>query len=145
MDDTAELNKAVFETLVTPSMRKQAMDAVNDFTRMKMREDGFYQRINPPLKISDDELDRSVPTNLYLSDLERLNELPPAYRDMVRRIRFELQFWDAKHGGELIALAEEWARSKDYPVAVIVDGDAVLFLLGECEPVTLRRPRGIEL
>jgi hypothetical protein len=29
----------------------EAIDAVNDFTRMKLREDGFYRRIMPPVQI----------------------------------------------------------------------------------------------
>lgn len=32
--------------------------------REKMREDKFYRQIKEPIKITDDELDRSVPTNL---------------------------------------------------------------------------------
>jgi hypothetical protein len=44
-------------------MQKQAIDAVNDFTRTKMREDGFYRRIMPPLTITNDELDRQVDTD----------------------------------------------------------------------------------
>ena len=38
------------------------VDAVNNFTRQQVRENGFMRRVMPPLKISDDELDRSVPT-----------------------------------------------------------------------------------
>lgn len=40
-----------------------AIDAVNDFTRVQMREDSFMRRIIPPLEISDDELDRAVDTD----------------------------------------------------------------------------------
>lgn len=39
------------------------MDAVNDFVRAKMREDGFYRRIMPPLLTNDVELDRPVQTD----------------------------------------------------------------------------------
>lgn len=46
-----------------PGLRKEAADAVNDFTRVKMREDGFARRILPPITISDDELDRQVDTD----------------------------------------------------------------------------------
>jgi len=34
-----------------------AIDALNDFARARMREDGFFRRILPPLRISNDELD----------------------------------------------------------------------------------------
>ena len=40
-----------------PGMEKKAIDAVNDFTRAKMREDGFYRRILPLLQIRSDVLD----------------------------------------------------------------------------------------
>jgi hypothetical protein len=46
---------------------KLAAEAVNSFIRTKMREDGFYRRIMPPIQIGDDDLDRSVPTNLPLN------------------------------------------------------------------------------
>ena len=59
------LNEALFEKLSSsdPVMRKEAVDAVNDFTRTKMREDGFFRRIMPPVPISNDELDRQVSTD----------------------------------------------------------------------------------
>jgi hypothetical protein len=39
---------------------QKAMDAVNDFTRLKMREDGFYKKIMPPLTVSKNELGPQV-------------------------------------------------------------------------------------
>lgn len=55
-----------------PAMVKSAADGVNDFTRTKMREDGFLRRILPPIPISDDELDREVHTDkpVKIVDLE---------------------------------------------------------------------------
>ena len=61
--DTRLLNDTLFEQLHTPGMEKQAIDAVNDFTRVRMREDGFFRRIMPPITISNDELDRQVDTD----------------------------------------------------------------------------------
>jgi len=43
--------------------RNAMIDAINDFTRVKMRENGFYRRIVPPLQINNDELDRAVDTD----------------------------------------------------------------------------------
>ena len=65
-EESKLLNEAIFEKLASrdPLLEKQAVDAVNDFTRTKMREDGFYRRIIPPLPISNDELDRQVDTEL---------------------------------------------------------------------------------
>jgi hypothetical protein len=54
------MNETLFAHLTNPGMIKTAIDAVNDFTRIKMREDGFARRIMPPLQISNDELDRQV-------------------------------------------------------------------------------------
>lgn len=62
-DEVRLMNETLFEQLTNPGMIKQAIDAVNDFTRTRMREDGFYRRIIPPLPISNDELDRQVDTD----------------------------------------------------------------------------------
>src|SRR3954471_23887378 len=62
MTESQLINQALFEQLSTQGMEKQALDAINDFTRDKMREDGFYRRIMPPLTITNDELDRQVGT-----------------------------------------------------------------------------------
>ena len=47
--ETKLINETVFEKLSSrdPVMVKEAIDAVNDFTRTKMREDGFLRRIMP--------------------------------------------------------------------------------------------------
>lgn len=76
--ETALLNEALFEQLSTPGMEKQAIDAVNDFTRIKMREDGFYRRIMPPLTISNDELDRQVDTDKPVKVIDKEPDNPPA-------------------------------------------------------------------
>ena len=46
-----------------PGMVKTAQDGVNDYTRKKMREEGFLRQILPPIPLSADELDRSVDTD----------------------------------------------------------------------------------
>lgn len=44
-----------------PLLEQQAADAVNEFTRNRMRENGFFSRIMPPAPVDDyDELDLSV-------------------------------------------------------------------------------------
>jgi hypothetical protein len=45
--DTALLNETLFEYLATPGQEKRAVDAINDFTRTKMREDGFFHSSLP--------------------------------------------------------------------------------------------------
>ena len=74
--ETQLVNETLFEQLATPGMEKEAIDAVNDFTRAKMREDGFYRRILPPLQISNDELDRQVHTVTTAWQDHQRNELP---------------------------------------------------------------------
>jgi hypothetical protein len=59
-------------------MEKTAIDAVNDFTRTKMREDGFYRRIMPPLQISNDELDRQVDTDKPVKIVDKEPDSPAA-------------------------------------------------------------------
>ena len=58
---TKILNEILFDILAMrdPGLEKQAVDAVNDFTRRKMREDGFYRRILPPSLSTDRRLSRS--------------------------------------------------------------------------------------
>jgi hypothetical protein len=76
--ETQLLNETLFEQLSSPGMEKQAIDAVNDFTRIKMREDGFYRRIMPPLTISNDELDRQVDTDKPVKIIDKEPDNPPA-------------------------------------------------------------------
>jgi len=59
-------------------MEKRAIDAVNDFTRTKMREDGFYRRIIPPLQIANDELDRQVDTDKPVKVVDKEPDSPAA-------------------------------------------------------------------
>jgi len=72
------INRALFEQLSTPGMEKQAADAVNEFTRIKMREDGFYRKIMPPLTITNDELDRQVDTDKPVKVIDKEPDNPPA-------------------------------------------------------------------
>lgn len=72
------VNETVFEQLGTPGLEKRAIDAVNDFTRLKMREDGFFRRIVPPLQIGNDELDRAVDTDLPQKIVDKEPDSPAA-------------------------------------------------------------------
>jgi hypothetical protein len=72
------INETVFEQLQTPGMEKVAIDAINDFTRVRMREDGFFRRILPPLQISNDELDRQVDTDNPVKVVDKEPDSPAA-------------------------------------------------------------------
>lgn len=79
-EESKLLNETLFEKLSSrdPVMEKEAIDAVNDFTRIKMREDGFFRRIMPPLPISNDELDRQVTTDKPVKVVDKEPDSPAA-------------------------------------------------------------------
>jgi hypothetical protein len=59
--ETRLLNETLFDVLAgDPAETQAAIDAVNNFTRLRMREDGFFRRIMPPVPITNDALDRSI-------------------------------------------------------------------------------------
>lgn len=81
MDDVAKMSNQVFLDHVTSSdngMQKRAADTVNDFTRVKMREEGFARRILPPIQISGDELDRQVDTDKPVKVVDKEPDSPAA-------------------------------------------------------------------
>ena len=79
-EESRLLNATIFEKLSSrdPVLEKQAVDAVNDFTRTKMREDGFYRRIMPPLPIANDELDRQSWTDKPVKIVDKEPDSPAA-------------------------------------------------------------------
>jgi hypothetical protein len=80
-DPTPKLvNEAVYERITSddPRMVKEAQDAINDYTRVKMREDGFWRRILPPVTITNDELDRQVDTDKPVKIVDKEPDSPAA-------------------------------------------------------------------
>jgi len=79
-EDSRLMSEAVFDKLSSrdPSLIKEAEDSVNDFTRTKMREDGFYRRIMPPIPITNDELDRQVDTDKPVKVVDKEPDSPAA-------------------------------------------------------------------
>ena len=61
-EQSREMSRAIFEKLASrdTSLVKTAEDEVNAFTRTKMREEGFYRRILPPIPITNEDLTRTV-------------------------------------------------------------------------------------
>lgn len=59
-------------------LEKQAVDAVQDFTRTKMREDGFYRRIIPMLPVGNDQLTRTVDDENPVVIVDREPDSPAA-------------------------------------------------------------------
>lgn len=79
-EDAKMMSQVIFEKLSSrdPVLEKQAVDAVNEFTRTKMREDGFYRRIMPPTPITNDELDRQVDTDKPVKVVDKEPDSPAA-------------------------------------------------------------------
>lgn len=74
------VNEAIFSKLASrdPHLVKEAEDAINAYTRTKMREDGFFRRIMPPLPITNDELDRQVSTDKPVKVVDKEPDSPAA-------------------------------------------------------------------
>lgn len=79
-EESKLLNKVLFEKLSSNDSRlvKQAEDTINDFTRTKMREDGFFRRIMPPVPISNDDLDRQTESDLPIKIIDKEPNSPAA-------------------------------------------------------------------
>ena len=79
-EESKLLNEKIFEQLSSsdPSLVKQAVDGVNDFTRTKVREDGIYRRIMPPLPINNDQLDRQAWTDKPIKVVDKEPDSPAA-------------------------------------------------------------------
>jgi hypothetical protein len=79
-EESKILNEVLFEKLSSrdPLLEKEAIDAVNDFTRIKMREDGFFRKIMPPLSLTNDELDRQVSTDKPVKVVDKEPDSPAA-------------------------------------------------------------------
>ncbi len=58
-----------------------AIDAVNDFTRTKIRQDGFYRRIMPPFPLTDGPLPDTAAEDAALLAARRM----PRWRWHLRR------------------------------------------------------------
>lgn len=55
-------NEAFINNITTPGMEKTAYDAVNDYIRTKVREDGVFRQILEPTPIGTDQLDKQEDT-----------------------------------------------------------------------------------
>jgi hypothetical protein len=58
-----ELNEAFFDSLSTPGMEKVASDAIHEFTRTTVREDGILRRMIPAVQVSNSDLTRQIDTD----------------------------------------------------------------------------------
>ena len=60
--ETRLVNETLINGLISgdDGLRKQAQEGVNDWLRLRMREDGFARRILPPIPVTPADLDRQV-------------------------------------------------------------------------------------
>jgi len=100
-DPTAKEVNGAFLNMLESGMEKQAQDAVNDYIRVRMREDGFARRILPPVQITNDELDRQVDTDKPVKVVDKEPNSPGAIsvpfatlpiNRYIRGPRFRVQF-----------------------------------------------------
>lgn len=77
---TRMINNAFVERLVSGDDKivKEAQDSINDYVRVRMREDGFWRRVLPPITITNDELDRQVDTDNPVKVVDKEPESPAA-------------------------------------------------------------------
>ena len=77
--------RMVNETLINgflsddSSLRKEAQEGVEDYLRMRLYEDGFARRIQPPTKVEPSDLDRQVDTDKPVIILDKEPNAPAAY------------------------------------------------------------------
>lgn len=78
--DIQRANQLFFEQVQDSGneLEKQASDAINEFTRIRVREDGFTRRIMPPLQVSNDDLDRQLWTDKPVIIVDKEPNIPPA-------------------------------------------------------------------
>ena len=65
MASTREVNEAVIRRLTSGNDRlvKEAQDTIDEYVRMRVREDGFLRRILPPVTVTAEDLTPQVDTD----------------------------------------------------------------------------------
>jgi len=78
--ETSTRNQTVIESLGSsdPYVQKTAQNGVDDYLRLKAREDGFARRIQPPIPVTPADLDRQVDTVKPVIVKDTEPDTPPA-------------------------------------------------------------------
>jgi len=71
------MNRTFLDTIESGQYKKAA-DAVTDYTRTKLREEGFFRKIMPPIQVDDSQLDRQVSDPRPVIIIDRQAESGPA-------------------------------------------------------------------
>ena len=79
--NTVELNNMFVDNVMSTDsgMNKIAQSAVEEFTRRKLREDGFMRKILPPVQVSNSDLTRYTDTELNGITIDMETNSPAAY------------------------------------------------------------------
>jgi len=74
-------NETVINGLTSndPGLQKEASNGVNDYLRVRAREDGFARRIQPPIQVGPADLDRQVDTVKPVIVKDTEPDTPSAY------------------------------------------------------------------
>lgn len=95
-----EVNAALLD-MFKQGLQKEAQEAVTDFIRMRMREEGFLRQIIPPVQVTDADLDKQVDTDKPVIVCEKEPDSPAAIsvpfgtlpiNRYIRGIRFRVMF-----------------------------------------------------
>jgi len=78
MSAETKQNNELFLQLLESGQHKQAADIATEFTRMRVRESAFVERILPSQKLSNDQLDKQVNTEHPTKIVEREPGSPAA-------------------------------------------------------------------
>jgi hypothetical protein len=78
---TKLLNTRIIEGLTSDngSLRKEAEEGVESYLRMRLYEDGFARKIQPPVKVTPSDFDRQVDTDKFCIILDKEPSAPAAY------------------------------------------------------------------
>lgn len=76
--DVKLANETFLNYISTPGMEKRALDSVNDFTRYRMREEGFWRRVQTAQQIGNEDLDRQQDTDKPVKIVDREPDSPAA-------------------------------------------------------------------
>ena len=78
--NTRIMNNTVLDQLCSDNsgLEKSAATAITEYTRTKMREDGFTRRIIPPQNVTEADLDRQVDTDKGVIIIDKEVDSPAA-------------------------------------------------------------------
>lgn len=79
-EESKLISRQIFEKLASrdPVLIKQAESVVDKFTKTRIREDGYYRKIMPPIPVTNSDLDRDVESALPMIIVDKEPNSPAA-------------------------------------------------------------------